>query len=194
MKTFLILFSCSLLVGAGCAFQKLQAVLDEPMSGPQVKLPVAITKLTIADIRTATNARDLKISAIALPGRKDEIAPPLSGEQKDVLEKEFASYAAFTAGDARAACTVQVVEGSMKYTSAWSGEEMFVRSKLRMVLIDSLHTPFLASAVGEAEFSFKSNIANKKNFEKLYQKAMKAALFKAAESISGAVRSMMPGK
>ncbi len=188
------MLACSAFLIVGCAFQKLQAVLDEPMAGPQVKLPVAVTKLTIADARSAADGRDLKISAFALPGRKDEIVPRLSADQKNMLENEFAKYRDYNATDVRAACSLQVIEGVMKYTSAWSGEEMFVRSKLRLVLIDSLHTPFLASAVGEAEFSFKSNIANAKNFEKLYQKAMKAALFKAAESISAVVQAVVPAK
>jgi hypothetical protein len=187
-----ILFALAAVITCACAFQKLQTVLDESPSGQAPRLPIAVTRLSVADARPAVDYRDMKISAFAIPGRRDESAPSLSGEQKDVLEKEFSRYLAHNSGDYTAACTILVLEGVMQYTSAWSGEDMVVKSKLRVVLIDSLHTPFLASAIGEAELSFKSNIANKKNFEKLYQKAMKMALFKAMESIGPVVNSIVP--
>jgi acetamidase/formamidase len=66
---------------------------------------------------------------------------------------------------------------------------MRVRSKLRVSLFDSAHMPAPLSTTGEAEFFFTSTSANTLNFDRLYQKAMKTALFKAMESLSGALNS-----
>jgi hypothetical protein len=184
----------SLLVFAGCAYKKFQAFLDEPIAASQPKLPVTITKIFITDTRSGIDTRDVKISSLAVPGKNDQTIPGLSAEQKDVLEKQAAGYATAEGADFKAACSIMVVEGIKKYKSSWSGEDMVVKSKIRVVLADSVHTPFLSSAEGDAEYSFQSNIANRKNFEKLYQKAMKTALLKAMESISIALKTIDPRK
>jgi hypothetical protein len=193
MNALKIACAVSMLILCACAAQKFRLLLDEPPSGQPFNLPVEVTRLSIADLRNAVDNRDIIVSALAVPGRKDSIAPALSGGQRELLEKEFGKYISDHA-DYTARCSILIMEGVMRYASSWSGEGMSVRSKIRVVLIDSLHTPFLASAAGEADYSFQSNIANKKNFEKLYQKAMKAALFKAMESVSGVVKSIVPPK
>jgi hypothetical protein len=176
---------------ANCAYQKLQAVLDEPQAGAQQKLPVSITRLAVVDARAHADERSLKIPGLPLSARSDEVAPALSDEQKNMIERHIAGSVEAD-GAYKAACSVQVVEGVEKYKGSWLSEDMFVKSKIRVVLHDSLHTPFLASAEGETEYSFQSNIANTKNFEKLYKKAMKTALAKALESIGGVLKTMEP--
>jgi hypothetical protein len=187
LKILLAVFVISL---CSCAFQKFRTVIQEPVSGQSLKLPVLITRITFEDARVTVDNRDMKISRLALPGRKDEITPALSSEHREVLEKEIGKYVGNNRGEYKASCTIQILEGVKRYASSWSGEEMFVRSKIRVVLSDSLHTPYLASAIGEGEFSFQSNIANQMNFEILYQKAMRTALFKAVESIDGILKSI----
>ena len=182
-----IIASAILLMPCACAFKKLQTLIDEPASANAPRLAVAITNLVIVDGRATVDTRDVKTSKLAAPGRTDLISPAISQAHKDMLEKEMAWYSNGGASGPHAACTIQVVEGVERYKSTWSGEEMHARSKLRVSIVDSVHAPFVFSTVGEAEYYFTSNIANQSNFDRLYQKAMKTALFKAVESLSGAL-------
>jgi hypothetical protein len=190
VKTTRIIFFICVVSLFNCAFQKFRTIIEEPIAGQPIKLPVFITRLVIEDARPSADIRDMKISRFAIPGRKDEINPAISVEQKELLEKELGKYTGNTTGGLQASCTVQILEGLKRYKSSWSGEEMTVRSKLCLILSDTLHKPYLASATGEADFSFQSNIANKMNFEILYQKAMRTALFKAVESINNTLKSL----
>jgi len=178
-KTLLLAF-LSLGIG-GCVSKIKMKYLNEPYIEEQIKIPVLIKEIEISDKRDNISSADIEIPRHSKNGDTIIVRPPLSAEQRKVLEDELGNYV--TASGTEVKAVVEILKGEKKFMAARVSEVERVKTKLSVTLYDTSDAIYFAKGNGEAMFELTSLDASDEYIEKLYCKALKASVYKCFEGI-----------
>ena len=192
MKTlgFLVLWSIvgtvSLLMG--CSSAAKMRYLNEPYATTDIKIPLTLTEMEFVDNRADTSSRMVNIPRYTRLGQKDTVRQTLLPEHRSLLSDELRNR--FTGEGTGVKAVVEILEGDKCFEAGRMTEIELVKVRIGLTLLDGEHTPYFLKSNGEATYEIKSLDARNEFLEKLYQKGLKAALYKCCEGISGTLDQM----
>jgi hypothetical protein len=173
-----------LLVGLTSSFQCASSMknktLQEPYQESSVDVSFSIDSLSVVDTRTSVDSGSMKIPRMVWKKRDGEIVPALGDEQKKVIAEEAARYARGSEGGKTVVVTL--LEGRKRYHADFLFSKEYATTAVKVEVLDSVHQPYYLSATGNAAYEVESIKADNPFMEKLYQKALRNAVYKAFES------------
>ncbi|MBN1760480.1 MAG: hypothetical protein JW863_19280 [Chitinispirillaceae bacterium] len=178
----------SVILLTACSSATKLKYLNEPFTTTEMKIPLTLTEIEFTDNRADTSSRAVNIPRYTKLGQKDTVRQSLRQEHRTLLNEEMKAY--FTGGGKEVKAVVEVIDGSKCFEAGRMTEIEFVRVRLGLTLLDEEHTPYFLKSSGEAMYEIKSLDAKNEFIEKLYQKALKAALYKCCEGITGTLQQV----
>ena len=172
----------------GCSSRAKLKYLNEPFTTTELKIPLNVTGIEFNDNRTDTSSRALDIPRYTKNGQTDTVHQALLPEHRAILTGEMESY--FDGSGKEVEAVIEVLEGEKCFAAGRVAEVEYVKVKLGLTLLDTVHTPYFLKRNGEVAYEIKSLDAKNDFLEQLYQKALKAALYKCCEAISEALKQM----
>jgi hypothetical protein len=148
---------------------------DDPAAG-KARLPYRLLKVEVKDARKGSGSKALDFSSSV---RSGEAAPPLTEERRAMLG-ELAS--ACFAGGPEVSAVVEVMEGRQTFSRGLLRRTEAVEAGVRLTLLDAAGDS-KGWAEGAAEYRVRSMVASQDYLDKLYDKALRASLRKAAETL-----------
>lgn len=172
----------------GCSSRAKLKYLNEPFTTTELKIPLTVTGIEFNDNRTDTSSRAVDIPRYTKNGQTDTVHQTLLQEHQTILTNEMKSY--FDGSGKEVEAVIEVLEGDKCFTAGRVSEIEYVKVRLGLTLLDTVHTPYFLKSTGEASYEIKSLDAKNEFLEQLYQKALKAALHKCCEGIAGTLQQM----
>jgi len=180
LKTYLIL-TLLILSQSGCSLiTKEQYLKDESYASQPVKVPYRLVKVVIKDVRKDKNGQDLQVPNIYFK-KHDNIADAVLTDERRHMIEGFVTDR--FAGTDPVIALVEITTGTQRFTSGLMEKES-VDSKIKVTLIDVESNSKFIWATGDAWFEVKSIDASKEYLDKLYDKAVRASLYKALEILA----------
>jgi hypothetical protein len=128
-----------------------------------------MSRFKIADKRAAT------------PGLENVVETPLAGADEGLIKSELAQY--FSDGKPGAAADVELLEGHEQLVNLFSGRKVTVKTRIRVTLTDASTGQGLYHATGESSLEFQSNGLSDEFAKQVYDRALKIAVFQAAQAL-----------
>ena len=172
----------------GCSSAAKMKYLNEPYASTEITIPLTVSEIEIVDNRNDTSSRAVNIPRYTKMGQKDTVRQTLLQEHRTILADELKRN--FTGDGSAVKAVIEVIEGNKCFEAGRMTEIEFVKVRLALTLLDDEHTPYFLKSSGEASYEIKSLDARNEFLEKLYQKGLKAALYKCCEGISGTLKQM----
>ena len=172
----------------GCSSTAKLNYLNEPYAINEIRVPLSISGVDIIDSRNDTTSRAVDIPRHPKKGQADEINQALNDKHRKLITEEMTVY--LETSDKEARVEVEVLEGVKKFEGATFGRTEYVKVKLGVTLYDDVHSPFYLKSSGEAMYEIQSLKASNEFIEKLYQKALKASLYKCFEGIRNSMENL----
>lgn len=183
MYRMIYFFILPALFVVGCASKC--AFLRQDFATEPVAIRVNAVAINVADQRKNITDRKLKIPSISFPGQHDQIEPQLAESQIQLVKSEVQKY--FVGGAKDVIVNVNISQGSQAFAASLLNEKEAVEFEVSIDLLDAGSQQLLVSGVGNATYQIKSWDASQGYINKLFEKAIRASIYKCMEKISTAM-------
>lgn len=168
---------------AGCLLNSKTAIIrDDEYRDEDIHLPLRCTKVAVIDLRSHVDDKDIEIPLWTLRNQKHEATPPLTDEEKKLMTAEALSY--FGDQGRKVEVEVRLLAGQKRYVLDHLMEKETSKTEFQIVLRDAKnHWVWIGGTAG-MEYTVSSRTATSGYSEQIYQKTMKASIYKAMKLIN----------
>ncbi len=166
----------------GCLMGVKEDFLKDDFQKDAVSIPYRVVKVVVKDARPRKAAKDIQVPNLYLKNRNETAEIDLSAEQKVLIESETIRY--FLGKGPSIIIRAEMLKGTQSFTSKTMSERESVDCEIKLTLIDVASGQPFYFAIGSASTYMQSMNASKEYLEKLFQKAIRVSIYKAAEQLS----------